>query len=124
MKIDYIVAVRKFIPRKNFVYVHLSPEEPTGLYNYKEGWLEDYLRTQFEEHSGGYYFEEYGIFGDKLVTRAEFDDGATVVNGKVVQLQNVDLRVRYITPFNFILCGIDHVLNAGFADWECTELFD
>lgn len=124
MKIDYIVAVRRFTPRRNFVYVQLLPEEPTGLYRYRDGWLQEYLKARFEGRSGGYYAEEYGIFGNKLVTREEFDDGATIVDGKVVALRNAMLRARYITPFNFILCGVDNVLNTGFVDWECTELLD
>ena len=124
MKVDYVLAVRKFSGIKNFVYVQLSPETPTGLYNYKDGWLEEYLKSLFEEKSGCYFFEEYGVWGDKLITREEFDDGATIVDGKVVLFKDAILRARYITPFNFILCGSNHLLNTGFFDWDFTKLLD
>ena len=36
------------------------------------------------------------------MTRAEYDDGATVIDGKVVDLNGkAKLRIRYITPYNF-----------------------
>ncbi|HRJ74905.1 MAG TPA: hypothetical protein PLX90_02860, partial [Anaerolineales bacterium] len=113
MKIDYIVAVRKFnVEERNFVYVQLSPSAPTGLYNYDSGWLENYLQEQLKKNYGYYVDEEYAIWDNHLITRAEYDDGSAIINGKPVKTMGAELRARYITPYNFILCGQNHVINS------------
>ncbi len=125
--IEYVVAVRKFSSTdRNFVYVQCLPEKPTGLYKYPENWLKEYMQDRFVKDHGCYFFEEYGLWGDRMVTRQEYDDGATVANGKPVSISGAELRLRYITPFNFILCGGDHILlQSGVdVDVELSKLLD
>lgn len=125
LKIDHIVAVRKFHAKiKNFVYVQTLPDEPTGLYKYTENWLSEILKHNLKEEFGYFYYEEYGLWGDKLITREEFDDGATVIDGKPVPIIGALLRERYITPYNFVICSNDNVLNSGLVDWDATKVLD
>ena len=56
-------------------------------------------------------------YGSKKVTRAEYDDGAAVIDGKVVDLNGkAKLRIRYITPYNFIICAHFNLMNSSAYD--------
>lgn len=104
---------------RDFVYVEVKPEEPCGVYQYEP-------ETDFNESAKklglSEYWEEYGIYRDAEgkeipITRAEYDDGATVKDGKVIDLKGkTELRVRYLTPYNFVLCGKDHPFNSNEGD--------
>ncbi len=127
LHINNIVAVREFgAENRNFVYVQSLPEEETGLYGSSKQWLQDYLQGQLEKNYGYYFKEEYAIWNGRLIKREEYDDGAALIDGKPVRTIGAELRVRYITPYNFVLCGSDHVLNntEGSTDIDVTKLFD
>jgi len=125
LNIEYIVAVREFNQKeRNFVYVQVRQDEPTGLYDYSQDRLKSYLQHQLDENYGYYYYEQYAIWKDKLIRREEFDDGATVIDGKPVDIKGAELRERYITPYNLIICGKDHVLNSGKTDDDMNEILD
>lgn len=126
MHIDHIVVIREFAAEeKNFVYVQVLPDEPTGLYKYSLGWLERYLQEQLERNYGYYVTEEYAVWQDKLIKREEYDDGAAIVNGKPTQTRDANLRVRYLSPYNFVIGGQDHVLNSpGDIDSQATRLLN
>jgi len=82
IQIDYIVGVRAFsAEERNFVYVQISPEKPTGLYKYSEGALEQQLQESLGRNWGYYIQEEYGIWQGKFITREEHDDGASMIDG-------------------------------------------
>ncbi|WP_422414028.1 MULTISPECIES: toll/interleukin-1 receptor domain-containing protein [unclassified Endozoicomonas] len=96
LKIKKIAAVNKGSYYQSFVYVEAEAMEPTGLYNTEH--LED-SREQL-----GYCSEEFAIFKDRLISRADYDDGATVIDNVPVELNGeAELRCRYITPYNFII---------------------
>lgn len=47
-----------------------------------------------------------------MITRAEYDDGAAIINGKVVDIERkAKVRIRYLTPYNFIICAKWNPLN-------------
>ena len=111
IKVKRIVAYAAGEYYKKFVYVEAYPEEETGLYQYDKGhiklWADKY----------GYYNEEYAEYENKKVTRSEYDDGAAVIDGKVVDLKGeAKLRIRYITPYNFIICAQFNPINNGNYD--------
>lgn len=87
----------------DFVYVVTSGENQTGLYKLTK---ED-IKRQIETF--GYSWEEYGlidyIFWKKPIRREDYEDGATVVRGKVKDAGNAKLRVRYISDYNFIIAA-------------------
>lgn len=72
----------------------------------------------------GYYNEEYAEYENKKVTRSEYDDGAAVIDGKVVDLKGeAKLRIRYITPYNFIICAqFNPINNDNYDDMMVTLL--
>ncbi len=85
---------------RDFVYVEVNPETPVGIYSYEKGFLEGKIEQK------EYYFEEYGLFNGIPVTRNEYDDGAAIIGGEHVDIEpKCELRVRYLTPYNFIICG-------------------
>ncbi len=90
---------------REFVYVETNPDQPTGLYNYSP---EDLIRMKQEF---GYVAEEYGVFDGKLITRTEYDDGSAVIDGKVVDAHGAKLRIRYLTPYNFIIAAAGSPIN-------------
>jgi hypothetical protein len=96
---------------KKFVYVETYPEEETGLYTKDDAIIEEWTEKY------GYYYEEYAEYENKKVTRAEYDDGAAVIDGKVVDLNGkAKLRIRYITPYNFIICAHFNPMNSSVYD--------
>jgi hypothetical protein len=126
LQVEYIVAVRAFSAEdRNFVYVQVLPENPTGLYKYSEGWIDGYLQERLERNWGYYFYEEYGIWKDRFITREEYDDNAAMIDGKPTDIGGAKPRVRYLTPYNFVICGQQHVLNnTGEVDMQTTKLMD
>ncbi len=99
LNVRRVAAVNPGDYYQKFVYVETDADEPTGLYpdsaRYVDLLIEDY----------GYASEEYGLLDKKIpVTRAEYDDGATIIDGEPVDVNaRTELRVRYLTPYNFII---------------------
>lgn len=114
LNISRIAAVNPGIYYRTFVYVEVRADEPTGLYSASD---EDIQRCI---ENFGYANEEYGLVDDKLpVTRAEYDDGAAMINGKPVDIADrVKLRNRFISPYNFVLAPPMSPINNGEFDYE------
>ena len=111
IKVKRIVVYAAGEYYKKFVYVETYPEEETGIYTKDDALVEE--RTE----KYGYYYEEYAEYENKKVTRAEYDDGAAVIDGKVVDLNGkAKLRTRYITPYNFIICAHFNPMNSSVYD--------
>jgi hypothetical protein len=73
----------------------------------------------------GYASEEFGVYHEHLVTRAEYDDGAAVINGKPVDISDsVELRVRFLTPYNFIIAAHNSPLNSTEFDRVGADLLN
>lgn len=103
---------------KKFVYVETNPEEPTGLYEEMTQEQIDYWVEKI-----GSCFEEYAIFDGHLITRAEYDDGAAVIDGKVIDIgHQAHIRIRYLTPYNFIICAKWNPLNETKHDSKVQEI--
>ena len=81
---------------RKWLYVETAASDPTGLYPDRKGKAVETF---------GYDWEEFGLVDGTLpVTRAEFDDGAALVEGIPVNIEGrVELRTRYITPYNFLV---------------------
>jgi len=82
-----------------FVYVEAHGEKPTGANKLSP---ED---VQRQIHSFGYAREECGLFGKNYISRGEYDDGAALIKGKVVDTHGAQLRVRFLSPYNFIVAA-------------------
>ena len=62
----------------------------------------------------GVYYEEYAIYKGNIITRAEYDDRAAEIDGKIVNITSeAELRVRYLTTYNFVVCAEWCPINEG-----------
>ena len=106
--------------KKLFVYVEFNPELQTGLYNIPP----DTIRSDINDR--GYSHEEYGLYnGVHEITRNEYDDNATEIMGKIVKLDdNCEIRARYLSTFNFVICAHDCVINNSNYDSRLKELLN
>ncbi|WP_372052859.1 toll/interleukin-1 receptor domain-containing protein (plasmid) [Tistrella mobilis] len=115
--IDELAAVNAGAYYRSFIYIKTKPSEPTGLY--------DPASVPSEVEHCGYAREEFGIFRGRPVTRAEYDDGSTVIDGKVVHMgREVELRVRYVTPYNLLIAPHGSPINNDRFDQQRSELLN
>ena len=110
LRIKKIAAVHGGQYYRSFVYVEVTPMEPTGLYTKTP---ERILASKSSDDAFGYYWEEYGLVdGAHLVTRAEYDDGAAKIEGEIQEISGrSELRCRYVTPYNFIIAAHNSPIN-------------
>lgn len=98
-----------------YVYVEVEADKPCGCYSHNE----DTMKYMVDKR--GYYDEEFAVFKpswylpERKITRQEYDDGSAMVNGKPMRLHSrAELRLRYLTSYNFILA-------AKFSPFNCHE---
>jgi hypothetical protein len=103
---------------KSFIYVESKGEKQTGLYNYKTEDIKRHIETF------GYSSEEFGLLGKKPIRREQYDDGATILKDKVVDATNAELRVRYLSDYNFILAAKQSPYNSKRFDRETKTMFN
>lgn len=108
LEIDKIAVYHSTRYWQSFVYVEVKAEKQIGLYNYSD----EEIKTRVEEY--GYFSEEYGLFEDVPITRSCFDDGAAEIGGKVVDTSGAELRVRYLSKYNFLI-------SSRFSPIDCRE---
>lgn len=89
-----------------YVYVETIPDKPCGCYRYKKDEIDSFTK-EF-----GYYDEEYALFKAKWylptikISRQEYDDGASYIAGRYVNTcGKAKLRLRYLSPYNFIIAA-------------------
>ncbi|MBQ9438299.1 MAG: toll/interleukin-1 receptor domain-containing protein [Lachnospiraceae bacterium] len=116
--VPFIHPGRKYY--RDFLYVETAAEKPIGLYEHDEKAIEDFRNEM------GYYSEEYGLYAGTPVTRAEYDDGGACIDGKFVRFETggCELRCRYLTPYNFIICAKFSPFNCIEADKNMGRLLD
>lgn len=115
--IKELAAINPGAYYQSFLYIETKPSEPTGLY--------DQASVSSEVERWGYAREEFGLFRGHLVNRAEYDDGSTVIDGKVVDMNlGAKLRVRYVTPYNLLIAPIDSPINNNRFDRLRNELLN
>lgn len=116
-KLKKIIAVPHQSYFRQFIYVEVEGMKPTGLYD---------LQYQLDEK--GYAVEEYGEYGKlfiKRISREDFDDGATIVNGKVKDLiGKVRARSRYIGKYNFLIAASASPINQSYAEQPIGKILN
>lgn len=71
----------------------------------------------------GYCDEEVCLFRGQYLKRSFYDDGAAEIDGKVVDLGNeAEVRIRYISPYNFLIAAHDSAINNSKFDIEQESL--
>lgn len=115
--VDEIAAVNAGEYYQCFVYIKTRPSERTGLYD------STFEASQIE--ASGYAHEEYAIYKGGFVSRAEYDDGSAVIDDKVVSiLGEAQLRVRYVSPYNFLIAPIGSPINNNKFDVQRVKLLN
>ncbi len=115
--IDELAAVNAGAYYQSFLYIKTKPSEPSGLY--------DPASVLSQVENWGYAREEFGLFRGRPVSRAEYDDGSAVVDGKVVDMgREAKLRVRYVTPYNLLIAPHDSPINNNRFDQQRDELLN
>ncbi|MFG1278088.1 toll/interleukin-1 receptor domain-containing protein [Xanthobacter autotrophicus] len=117
INISRICAVNIDVPTRKFIYVETNPDIATGVYGHTEDDIQK-MKDVF-----GYAYEEFGLVDGRLpITRAEYDDGAAIVNGVPVDVTGrVELRVRYLSPYNFIIAPHNSPINQTKFDEKLNE---
>ncbi len=87
------------------------PDQPPGVYN-----LPSDLGLYPKDERFDYYWEEFGVFGNLVLTRGEYDDGGAVRNGEVIATKGAQLRLRYLTPYNLVICAKFNPFNSNAGD--------
>ncbi len=103
---------------KSFIYVEAKGEKQTGLYDYKPEDIKKHIEAF------GYSSEEYGLLGNTAIRREEYDDGATTIKGKVVDATSADLRLRYLSDYNFIIVAKQSPYNSRKFRSESVNYFN
>lgn len=101
---------------KSFIYVETSGEKQTGVYKITKEDIKRHIDTF------GYSSEEYAIFKNKIkLTREEYDDASKVIKGKVVDTFGSELRVRFLSDYNFLIAANQSPFNSRKFDIESRE---
>lgn len=115
--IDELAVVNAGSYYQEFLYVKAKPSQPSGLYDISS--VPDQIALR------GYAKEEFALFRGRPVTRAEYDDGAAVIDGQVVTLNGeAQLRERFLTPYNFIIAAHESPINNDCFDEPCNEMLN
>ena len=120
LNVSRIAAVNPGSYYRQFVYVETRADKPTGLSPRPTA---DICRAV---ETFGYASEEYGRVGNiGLISRAQYDDGATVIGGNPIDVSGIaELRVRYITPYNFIIAPNETPINNHEFDDEMEKFLN
>jgi hypothetical protein len=122
LKIARVAAYRTLASSMwEFLYVESVPEPPSGVYEYPRGYVE---QEQNSRAMGFFCSEEYAVWNGRAITREEYDDGAALIDGKPMPISGAEIRIRFLTRYNFLVCGNRHVINDMKADWEALQLLD
>ncbi len=117
--IDEIAVYRDDSYEKNFVYVKVKAEKPVGVYD----WSSEDIERNIKQY--GFCREEYGLYNDKVaISREEYDDGAAVINGKVIDTKGSRLRIRYLSNYNFVIAAKQSPINSHEFDSGSKEILN
>lgn len=101
---------------KKFVYVEAEPENPSGAHEITQDEIEYWISMD------GYCHEEYALYNGNAIKRTEYDDGAANIDGKIVELNGkAELRIRYLSPYNFIICAHFNPINNNQCDYQMEK---
>jgi len=107
LKVNKLAVFRPASYWQYFIYLECDPDSPTGLYkNARER-------------------EEYAIYQDELITRAEYDDGCIFRNGKSISTGGCsELRARSLIPTNLIIASRFSPININAFDKERRSILE
>lgn len=115
--INELAAVNAGSYYQEYIYIKAKPSPPSGLY--------DISHVPEQVALAGFAREEFALFRGRPITRAEYDDGAAVIDGNVVDLKGEALlRERFLTPYNFIIAPHESPINNDRFDAVRDEILN
>jgi len=118
-EINRIAVYRSNREYQSFIYFETKAETPinTG---------EDIERSkEFQLEYRSYAIQQYGLYKNVPIKREEIDDGSAVINNEVVNLAGEAVsRIRYLTPYNFIICAQSSIYNTHESDRFFGDFMD
>ena len=118
LEINKVAVYRSRDYTRSFVYIETRPDQPSGLYD------TDAKKVEQSVAELGYAAEEYAVFQGTLVSRACFDDGAAEIDGEIVDVGGAEVRVRYLSPYNFIIAPKFSAFNLPEREYEVYTLLN
>lgn len=107
ISINRIAVFSDSLYERNFIYVEAKPEDTIDLYKTSS----EEINKQIDKYA--YASEEYALLNGISITKAEYDDGAAVINGNLVDATNSQLRIRYLSKYNFIISAKTSIYNSS-----------
>lgn len=101
-----------------FIYIESNPDKPIGVYEYTKTELEAQVEVL------GFASESYGLFEGIPITALCYNDGAAVIDGKVVETSGAEFRKRYLTKYNFIITSKFSPINTREFDIYSSTWFN
>ncbi len=90
----------------NFVYIESKAENQIGINHFSKEEIAS--RTK----SYGFCREEYALFNNYPISRGEYDDGHAVIEDEIVDtMGEAELRVRFLSNYNFLISAKTAALN-------------
>ena len=108
LKIKRVIAANSRSYHQCFVYLEAHALEPVGIYNHDE------QQQQKQIDKMGYAYEMYGLYQKKfLVTAAQHNDCAALIDGKLVDFEpgTCELRTRYLSSYNMLIAAHESPIN-------------
>lgn len=121
LKIKRVIAANSRSYHQCFVYLEARALEPVGIYNHNE------QQQQKQIDKMGYSYEMYGLYQRKfLVTAAQHDDCAALIDGKLVDFEpgTCELRKRYLSSYNMLIAAHESPINNHSFDSALKSTMD
>lgn len=118
LDIDKVAVFHSNAYYKCFVYVEVNRDKPVGVCETIEEDIERMVSNW------GYALEEYGLFDQTPIARTCYDDGAAVINGNVVDTSGAELRVRYLSKYNFLIASKFSPVNSREFEKISGQIFN
>lgn len=115
------IAARCGYSKYNYLYLENDKDEPTGLYDIRSDNVEWYVENF------GSYNEEYALYENKFIIRAEeYDNGYAEIDGKVIRLSEgqLELRRRFLTSSNLLIAPNCSPINTKEADYDFQRILN
>ena len=108
-----------------YVYVETVPDVSCGCYKHSKSIIKDFVTDI------GYFNEEFALFKPCwylptfTISRQEYDDGVAKILGRHIAIKRrANLRIRYLSPYNFIIAAKFSPFNCIDFDRTSKEMFD
>ena len=103
----------------NFIYLDIVADKPSNVYKLTN----DQINEQIKEI--GFCSERLGFYNGKYFRGEEYDDGSTIIKGKVVSIiGKAELRIKYLSKYNLIICSKKSPFNSHEFDKLSEPYFE